>query len=294
MGGWIAFIFSVVLSGLPGTVASLMSVQARVPQQAQIAFHPNQASVLEPPEGVLALREGGYALAEYADVFDGFGKEGCTVELWFYLTDVPSDWKEVWVLIDKPHSYFIHITGIEPVEFRLDPEVVGYIKYMVYCGDGGAAGSRVWLSPENFSLNRWFHFAYQIRGTGPIQSAEFFDGRSMGTGSSDSAGGFLASSDPLFIGGREGHKSIKGWIDEIRISRGWRYTPRQPINPPRKFDTDQQTLALWHFDEGPWAPHYADASGNGHTLFSVGLTPVEAEQAGKLAAMWGRLKTNRK
>ena len=243
---------------------------------------------VEPPEGVLALREGGYVFADYPDVFDGFGREGLTIDVWFYITHVPSDWKESRVLIDKPQSYLIAIRGRKPT---VDQEVVGFVEYKVYTRSGHIHPfPSVWLFAKNSPLNRWVHLAYQIRGDGPVQVATFFDGEGIGTGSTNTTAGYLASSDPLFVGGREGHKSVKGRIDEIRISRGWRYTPNQPINPPREFVTDKYTLALWHFDEGPWAPHYADASGNGYTLSAAGTLPVE--QSDKIATMWGRLKSD--
>ena len=62
---------------------------------------------------------------------------------------------------------------------------------------------------------------------------------------------FLNLPDPLFIGGKNGFNSMKGWIDEIRITKGWRYdTNKKTINPSRRFLMEENTLALWHFDEG--------------------------------------------
>ena len=36
------------------------------------------------------------------------------------------------------------------------------------------------------------------------------------------------------------------WIDELRISNGW----RENIDPYRRLKADRWTVALWHFDEG--------------------------------------------
>ena len=248
---------------------------------------------VEPPEGVLALGEGGYVSADCPDVLDGFGRQGLAIDVWFYLTDLPpedfqQDWRERrWILLQKPQSYDIFIAGKNPMNVHYE---LGEISYLIYSMGGGGGGKVYGLSPENSPLNRWVHTAFQMRGAGPVEYAAFYDGEGISNGRRGSAYGFSTSPEPLLVGGGEGHKSIEGWIDEIRISSVWRYTPNQPINPPREFVTDEYTLALWHFDEGPWAPHYADASGNGHTLFAAGTLPVE--QSDKMAAMWGRLKSD--
>ncbi|HIE26726.1 TPA: hypothetical protein EYP66_05530 [Candidatus Poribacteria bacterium] len=247
-----------------------------------------QASALRPPAGVLVLRPGGYAFADYPDAFDAFNKEGITIELWFYLTDIPSEWSERWFLIGKPGNYFIDIHGKNPfLPLINDPEGTIYVEYEVCSGCGGGS-STFQMPPGDSLLNRWVHVAYQIKGAGPVQNAEFFDGGILGTGETSSSCRFSLSVNPLFIGGKPGYNSLKGWIDEVRISRGWRYPVNKPINPPRRFQKDRNTLAIWHFDEGAWAPRYADASGNGYTLFASGTLPVNQE--GKLTTMWGRLK----
>jgi hypothetical protein len=249
-----------------------------------------QASALRPPAGVLALRPGGYAFADYPDAFDAFNKEGITIELWFYLTDIPSEWSERWFLIGKPNSYFIDIHGKNPfLPLINDPEGTVYMEYEIHSGCGGGSDT-LQVSSEDSLLNRWVHIAYQIKGAGPVQNAIFFDGGNLGNGeSSSSPCGVSLSVNPLFIGGKPGYNSLKGWIDEVRISSGWRYPINKPINPPRRFQRDQNTLALWHFDEGAWALRYADASGNDYTLFAGGTLPVNPK--GKLTTMWGRLKT---
>ncbi|MFC1719362.1 hypothetical protein ACFL6S_37275, partial [Candidatus Poribacteria bacterium] len=67
----------------------------------------------------------------------------------------------------------------------------------------------------------------------------------------------------------------------------WRYNARN-INPPREFRKDKHTLALWHFNEGPWSRQYLDSSGNDYTLYVGGPFPVEG--SGKVPEVWGRLK----
>ena len=52
-----------------------------------------------------------------------------------------------------------------------------------------------------------------------------------------------------------------GRIDEVRISRIARYTG--DFNPQRRFEPDEHTIALYHFDESAGSVAY-DASGNDH------------------------------
>lgn len=246
-----------------------------------------RSSALDAPAGVLQLKDGGYAFADYPEVFGGFSDDGITIELWFYLTDYPKDPNEQWILIDKPQSYLFRFVNKES---NLPPEVIGELEYWVYSGENSMGGSSTMLVKDK--INNWVHFVFMMRGTGPIiPQAAFLDGKNLGFGEFSSfAGGFAASSDPLFIGGREGYTSIKGWVDEVRISEGWRYTPFQDFEPQRKFETDQQTIALWHFDEGPGANSYKDSSGNGYTLYAGGTLPVDTKS--KSAITWGMIKSH--
>lgn len=135
-----------------------------------------QALALRPPAGVLVLRPGGYAFADYPGAFDAFNKEGITIEVWSYLTDIPSEWSERWFLIGKPGNYFIDIHGKNPfLPLINDAEGTVYVEYEICssCG-GGSVTHRV--LPKDSPLNRWVHIAYQIKGTGPVQNTIFFDG----------------------------------------------------------------------------------------------------------------------
>lgn len=69
---------------------------------------------------------------------------------------------------------------------------------------------------------------------------------------------------PLIWIGSEGHvTSMTGQIDELRITHGARY--REHFTPPRRLDTDEHTLALYHIDTGEGAV-VVDSSGNGRDL----------------------------
>jgi len=247
-----------------------------------------QVSAEAPPEGVLAPRPEGYVFVDCPDVFDALNDEGITVEFWFYLTDMPEDWRDRWMLLSKPGSYSFLIRGrrTESAGWPFDdPE--GSVNFSCRTlGSGETNG------PMDDLLHRWRHYAFGIKvatdGFNTSQnSADFFDGITAGRGGGSGTNAYRPD-DLLFIGGRPGYGSLKGWIDEIRISRLWRYAPGIAFNPERRFREDEHTLALWHFDEGPWAHQYEDSSGNGYTLFGGGTLPVD--QRKRLVTAWGRLK----
>jgi hypothetical protein len=252
-----------------------------------LSLFAQQLSAIDIPAGVFAPKEDEYVYAKSSDDFNGFTKAGITIEIWFYLLSVPDDWKEEWDLIDKPYSYDFRISGSTLDEQQAFPGIVASMRYFARSKNGnGSDSGRVKLFRAD--LMKWHHFAYQILGAGPIEVTTFFDGVNDGRGTSNSGFGYQASNDPLFIGGREGYKSINGWIDEIRISKGWRYVPWPDIEPEREFKADENTVALWHFDEGPNSRIYRDSSGNGHTLYANGTFSVDGKS--KSTTTWGMLK----
>ena len=91
--------------------------------------------------------------------------------------------------------------------------------------------------------------------------------------------------------GPENFESVRGYIDEFRISRGLRYAEDGNISLRRRFRADASTIALWHFDEEQFSPRYADASDNGYTLVAGGsLAGRVVDLRGKLAITCGSLK----
>lgn len=61
--------------------------------------------------------------------------------------------------------------------------------------------------------------------------------------------------------------SFAGYIDEVRISKVARYDPRNAYSAPKgKFDSDDDTVALWHFDERNRATTFRDSSHNKYNL----------------------------
>jgi HEAT repeat protein len=91
----------------------------------------------------------------------------------------------------------------------------------------------------------------------------FVDGELVGV--ARRRGNPVASPFPFMIGASP---TEDGWpwrfsvatIDEVRISSTGRYN--RTFEPPRRFQADKDTLALYHFDEGEGSVAY-DSSGNG-------------------------------
>ena len=82
-----------------------------------------------------------------------------------------------------------------------------------------------------------------------------------------------------FLIGRHHFKSSKnpfhGTIHEVRISNIARYT--KDFTPQRRFEPDEHTMALYHFDEGSGDVLH-DSSGNGHDGKIVGAKWVKVDE----------------
>ena len=88
----------------------------------------------------------------------------------------------------------------------------------------------------------------------------YYDGKLIQT----SPGEIRRGGGTLQIAGNEyqwGKGGFTGWIGPIRISKSVRYTDN--FTPQRRFEKDDQTEALYNFDEGP-GDILKDSSGNNH------------------------------
>ena len=86
----------------------------------------------------------------------------------------------------------------------------------------------------------------------------------------------------LIIGGEQQGKVFHGWMDEVRISSVARYDA--DFTPARRFKPDEDTLALYHFDEGE-GDVLKDASGNGHHGKIVGAKWVKVEDTKQVGSL---------
>ena len=268
-----------------------------------------------PPDVFKAQRDG-YLYADYPGVFDDAEDEGITVEAWIYLTDKPKDgiylnWEDregQWIIFAKPGSYHVVIRGrdLHSAIEEHDPEGSTYLQFTFTrqptATHAGESSFTRHIPPGDFPFARWFHIATQIVVTEAGSHREYFiDGNSMG--SSLKPAPMRRTPAPFLIGGtpninfKDGSRwgdvyeeSLRGYVDEVRVFKGFRYVLNENFRPKRRFGADEQTIALWHFDEGPGAHVYRDSSGNDYHLFSGGSLATAVDPRRKLATTWGNLK----
>lgn len=194
------------------------------------------------------------------------GAEDFTLELW--LRTLPGenlaaavacgptpDWRAGNALLDRSRSQGMREFGVALAGGRVVVGVTGQDagpgpEHLTLCGqrvvDDGhwhhvavqrrAGDGQVWLFVDG---------APDAHGVGPPGDISYPDDGLAGLGS-----------DPfLVVGAGKGdslpelHPSFHGWIDELRVSRGLRYTT--PFIPPGlPFSIDVDTIALYPFDEG--------------------------------------------
>ena len=242
-------------------------------------------------ESFLELRPEGYVFGDYQNVFNAYTPDGITIEGWFYLNELPKSWTDRWVLIYREGEYDVIARGPDPT---WDGDVDGLLAFSFSSQGGRITGA---ISSEEQPLKRWLHFAYLVRGTGPIYSAFYIDGVNDIHAEGKGGNGPKIYGCPFYVGGvgvpriSSEYSSLRGYIDEIRISKGWRYDVIDgisKIDPPRRFQVDEKTLALWHFDEGSNSKEYMDSSGNGYTLYAGGSLSVESKS--KITSTWGMIR----
>lgn len=126
-------------------------------------------------------------------------------------------------------------------------------------------GARRWVVASSF---RSPFRARQVHLAGVFDNRSvrlYVDGK-LAAGKPAREGDFQASPHAIMIAAnpyKKGRPSggFKGIIDEVRISRSARYAG--DFEPPSRLEADDDTLALYHFDEGAGAVA-GDSSGNGH------------------------------
>ena len=243
------------------------------------------ARALPPPSpaggGMLKLDEKHDFVATTKAWFPDEQFEGLTAEAWIYFEE-PPEHGTFWSIIGQEGRFNLVIHG--------NRNTLGA---WVYAED--AAGSLT-IGGTPLPEKEWIHVTaiYDAgAGTG-------FNGKG---GNWCCPGGHLIKSDkPLRIGGivpqnlNRSHfvgenVKLRGYIDEVRISSVVRYVGPKWEVPKGKFEVDEHTISLWHFDEEAGFNRFKDASGNGHHLWRSGIIEglaVEAEK--KLTTTWGQLK----
>ena len=283
-----------------------------------------QAQEMSPAGGnYLDFSDKTYYIAKDRPSLDVLLANGWTIEMWLYVRKLPPKpvrRRNVSVVFAKPYSYGIYLVSFlrtinRGVHVRNRKESAWYI-YLD--GTVGIQASNIGVNGERIDPKiyrgpmirekQWQYLALQSLGG---QIFEFFDGQHNNLG-----GVPIEDSDvPLSVGGIDPTLSERvnnritwpgfehmlsreinllpfdGAIDEIRISNVARYPGGEAPKPPGRFENDEHTLALWHFDEPQGSAVYIDSSGHGNTLVASNFRPVSL--AGKRPVTWAHIKKMR-
>ena len=227
------------------------------------------------PPDVLELLPKGYVYADCPGVFDDIEGGGLTFETWIYLTARPKERPNgfvpdgQWLIFANPGSYYATMSARTLTDGldRTRPEGTVWAQFGIsqrWQLGWSAAFVKHEISSDDFPMPRWVHIAYQIAADRPgIRWTQFFDRQHIVPNRAKGPIGFRES--PLLIDGikhvpfenetkwfgPEHFESLKGYIDEFRISKGLRYPEGGDIQPKRRFQADASTIALWHFDAAP-------------------------------------------
>lgn len=183
-----------------------------------------------------------------------------TLEAWIWLRSLPKP-GEQFVILEQPGSYRLSVISKKNGK--------GVEMCFSYLSQGGGSGL---FTDDIEGVDKWQHIAaiYTPKGIAFCRKSAFLylcRGFFLPLGKGEKGiyigGGFPESGRRFSSQLRE--VPFDGYIDEIRISDIARYS--EDYKPPTApFKPDEHTLALWHFDEGPGATQYKDASGKGNTL----------------------------
>jgi hypothetical protein len=182
----------------------------------------------------LDLRPSGaaFVLGEIADRYN-LRTTGTTIEFWLYL---PRGYYGSAELIRKPGAYGIGL-------------ITSYGTQFIYFLDAENKGIA-----SQIRVDGWQHIAVTAVMDGVEQVVCMFtDGHYHCSTIYNTS--LVTSSYPLRVG-----ESAGLLIDELRYSDGLRYPFAEVITPPAApFACDEETIALWHFDEDPNVPVYPSA-----------------------------------
>ncbi|MCA9085141.1 MAG: SUMF1/EgtB/PvdO family nonheme iron enzyme [Planctomycetaceae bacterium] len=143
-------------------------------------------------------------------------------------------------------------------------------------GTGGEDGpTEGW---DVYGVGRPVHVA-GVRDPEKKELRLYYDGKLVQTSSGEIRRGTgtlqIASNQYQWVKEGEDH-SFSGWIDELRISKSVRY--KEDFTPQRRFEKDNETTALYQFEEGS-GDVLKDSSGNGHHGKIIGAKWVKVDGA---------------
>ena len=281
-----------------------------------------QAQEMSPAGGnYLDFSDKTYYIAKDRPSLDVLLVNGWTIEMWLYVRKLPPKpvrRRNVSVVFAKPYSYGIYLVSL--LRSITGGKKSAWYIYLdgTFGGENLGKASTIGINGERIDPKiyqgpiirekQWQYLALQSLG-GRIFM--FFDGKHSNIGDVP-----IEDSDvPLSVGGIDPTLRARvnnriawpgfehmlsreinllpfdGAIDEIRISNVARYPGGEAPKPPGRFENDEHTLALWHFDEPQGSAVYIDSSGHENTLVDSNFRSVSL--AGKRPVTWAHIKKMR-
>jgi serine/threonine protein kinase len=189
------------------------------------------------------------------------GSHPLTLEAWVTIGQVRTDRQyAVFSNLDDAHGIVMSL------QMKPEPTWVFEIRR--------SENEHMYCIPKSRASSERHHVAIVLAAN---QASFFVDGLPDARSTFSEKDKFQPSTQPFTIGAVETPKSgcwnfFSGNIDEVRISRSARY--HEDFAPQPRFESDDQTLAIYHFDEGEGDIAH-DASGNGNHAKIVGAEWAE-------------------
>jgi hypothetical protein len=255
LGVWIAAGFSVLISlGIVLGVVQLLR-PPQVPDAPMVAdVKPKPTSTAKPPSRPIPLKSDPNAVGRGLQ----FEPEQFVVIPGLTLPTQEPFTIEGYVTVDRDSSREGHIFGTKFVARAVIADRDGIVGWETHANVGLQAVNAGGLEVVR---NKRTHVA-MVRSRTEIRL--FIDGKQIGTAP---AQGLLPLLDrPVTLGG----ESFRGVMDAVRVSGSVRYD-RGDFTPDERFEVDNDTLALYRFEEGE-GDELKDFSGNGRHGRIVGAT----------------------
>ena len=174
--------------------------------------------------------------------------------------------------VRPPSSHYGFISGVSMLKLQLSEK--GKFQWLAYHASGTSENDVRSVTGNDFvEPNRQYCLASVWNGE---EMTLYVDGQKQHDSQPHEQFPSVGKERTFRVGGIPNYaSSFHGLIDEVRISSIARYT--EDFTPQKRFEPDEHTMALYHFDEGS-GDVLKDASGNGHHGEIVGAKWVRVDE----------------